>query len=379
MLKQYYSNRIYCDCKFRDLIELLSEFLVENYFVVPSMEPYREYEYLTNPNLDICSGNVKDGVLPQWHIIASPARSIAADSGEVLFRVIHMRWGEEKEILTYNDYPVNLRNDFKLCPNYIEIETHDKWYVMQIELSNQIRDWLQTKNVKSTVRTFENDFLDVINSAYTTEIEKTNVLTNLVKSRINSSKVDDSKLKSLPSVFIPIVPELHQNSIESIITAELMYSMRSEIPDCSTGIMSYSKALEIELKYKLLVPLKGYWTNKYKPNPKKAPNSLKELYRYLFGNRKSLELGTFAYNLKASLKPENSNDEVAESLLQHLDYFPNPSWMKTSLVSELENLTKSYRNPAAHEGICSEKQIEECREIVVGSDTKKGIIANLLN
>lgn len=379
MLKQYYSNRIYCDCKFRELIKLVGDFLVENHFVVSSSDPYREYEYLTNPNLDICSGNVKNGVLPQWHIIASPARSIAEDSGEILFRVIHMRWGEEKKLLSYKDYPVSLRNEFKLCPNYVEIESHGKWESMQIEYGILIRDWLQAKNVKSIVRSFENDFLDIINSAYTTETEKFDALNNLVKLMLKSSKLDVSEMEPFPSVLIPIVPELHQDSIESIMTAEFVYSSRSKIPDCSIGIMSYSKALEIEIKNKLLIPLKNYWMNRYTPNHKDTPKSLFKLYQYLFGKKKSLELGTFSYILKASLDPKNSNNELAESLLQHLDYFPNPSWMKISLITELDHFTKSYRNPAVHEVIYSEKELEQCREIVVGSDTKKGIIANLLN
>ena len=123
MLKSYFSNRVYCDCKFRDLIELVSEFLIEHFYVVLSKDPHRDYEYLTKPNLDICSGDVKRGIFPQWNIVASPTRSIAEDYGEIVFRVIHMRWAEEKQLLVYNNYPLNLRQEFKLCPNYIEIET----------------------------------------------------------------------------------------------------------------------------------------------------------------------------------------------------------------------------------------------------------------
>jgi len=376
MVNTYFSNRIYCDCKFRELIELVCEFLIEERYVVSSKDPNRDYEYLTRPNLDICSGDVKRGIFPQWDIIASPYRAIAEDSGEILFRVIHMRWAEEKQLLVYNNYPLNLRQEFKLCPNYIEIETHRKWSGLQIDVSNQIRDWINNKGIKASIRSFNDDFLDVINSAYETEDEKFKEIKGLVKSRFNSSELDELEIELLPSNFVLIVPELHEDSIESIRTAEFIYSIRSKLPDCSIGIMGYGKALEIELKNKLLIPLKNYWIKRYKLNPKSSPKSLYKLYEYLFNSHKSsLELGTVSYIINAALNPENKNDDVAISLCQHLDFFPNPLWMKTTFVVELTKFAKLYRNPAAHDSIMTKKELEECRELVIGSN---GIIINLL-
>ena len=190
--------------------------------------------------------------------------------------------------------------------------------------------------------------------------------------------MDELDIKLLPSNFVLIVPELHQNSIESIRTAEFIYSNRSKLPDCSSGIIGYGKALEIELKNKLLIPLKNYWMKRYKLNPKSSPKALFKLYGYLFNSCKSsLELGTVSYIIKAALNPKNANDDVAISLCQHLDFFPNPLWMKTTFVVELSKFAKLYRNPAAHDSIMTKKELEESRELVIGSDNKNGIIINL--
>lgn len=378
-IKQYFSNRVYCDCKFRELIELLIDYLVENYFVVTSFEQDREYETISHKiNKELFCGDSKNGIWPEWSILAAPVRSIAEDSGLILFKIKNMRWAQEKRLLEYKDYPLSLREVFDLCPNYIEIETHRKWYKLQVDVSKSIKNWISNKGIYAIERSFQYDLLDVINTAYEDDTEKFNILGDLVKQRLAIDTLYNLDIEALNSDFILIVPELHKDSIESLRTAEFLYSVRSHIPDCSLGMLGYCKSVEIELRNKLFIPLRKYWANTNRPQVNTSIN-LEKLYEYIFNSEKaSLELGTMTHIINYSLKSENDNDDVAISLRKQIEYFPNAIWMETSLVNALFKLKNYYRNPSVHEKIFSKSEFERCRQIVIGSDSVKGILTNML-
>jgi hypothetical protein len=378
-IKQYFSNRVYCDCKFRELIELLTDYLVANHFIITSFQQDREYEVISHKiSKEIFCGDRKNGIWPEWSILAAPARSIAENSGLILFKVKNMRWAQEKGLLEYKEYPLYLREVFDLCPNYIEIETYYRWNKMQVDVSKNIKNWINNKGICAIERSFQYDLLDVINTAYENDAEKFNVIRNLVKQRFDIDNLHNLDIGNLNPDFILVVPELHKDSIESLRTAEYLYSVRSYIPDCSVGMLGYCKSVEIELRNKLFVPLRKYWASMSRPQMN-ASASLERLYEYIFNSGNvHLELGTMTYIINHSLKSENNNDDVAISLRKQMEYFPNAIWMRTSLVNDLFKLKKYYRNPAVHEKIFSSSEFERCREIVIGSDSVNGILTNML-
>lgn len=374
MVKHYYSHRVYTNASFRNLLSLLSQFLVDNSYVVTSYALDRDYETLRYPpHIEPINGERKTNSLPHASIIASPARSIAEDSGEVLFHVVHLRWAWGYGLMDSAALPIN-RRLFNECPNFLEINTHRKWYRMQEAIGQQFADYCRTNGYVAHIRTFEGELLDVVEGAYDNPDEKADAIHALVRSVFNWVELPELEIKSVPLNFLLIVPHLHTDTLRTLRTAEFLRSNALPLPDCSAIVIEYCKAVEIELKHKIMSHMQSEWATKTSHSIK-PPGTLKRLYEFVTGQGRPLELGTLIDTIQACLDPRNDSVEIAISLREAL--FKNQTWMSTDFVNRLLNLTRNYRNPAAHTAIMLLRDVEQCRALVVGTNEHEGLLTTI--
>jgi hypothetical protein len=313
---------------------------------------------------------------PIGHIMAAAGRSIAEDSGKFLFRVVNMRWAERNNLICYDDYPLRLRHQFLECPNYVEINAHRKWYQAQIEVGEGLALRIENEGVRAFVHTFEGDFIDIINSAY---VDPADAAEEIHRLAFRLFQVAEHDRYDLPPSFVQILPDLDHDTVAILQTAEILRRLEHPVPDFSIAIIEYCKAVEVELKRKLLEPLRARIQAKTGQLAKPI-GQLHRLSRYLSGKTdRPLELGTLAKTISAALSSSTSADDLLVlEIRDYLGRFPNPAWMTSQFAGDIEALARDFRNPAAHGRIQDPTRVEECRRIVLGHGEDSGLLHRLL-
>lgn len=369
-VRHYFSHRIYADTKFRTLIDLLGEFLAEKHWVVDSHSADREYETLHQPpKIDITPGNRATKFLPRASILSAPARTIAEDSGMFLFYVINLRWGWEKDII--NPFQVKVaQKEFGQCPNYIEIETHRKWYSGQKEIGEKIAAFIEARGIQTHIRSYEDEFIDIIDTAYDHYEEKVNALHDLTQSTIPWTEIPELAVYQLPIRFIPIIPQLHENTIRFLRTAEHLRNTVGLLPDNSPAIVEYCKTVEWELHSKVFQPITSKMT---KLSTNEPYGDLKKLWRIL-GKQKELTLGEMKNFIVSAIDVNNDNNPIANAIRNSVFKTTAYSWLSDPFLTSLTDLIKYYRNAAAHKSVMTSKDVEHTRLTIIGDNDNGGLL-----
>jgi hypothetical protein len=370
--QDYFSHRLYGDAKFRDLIALLAEYLSDKRWVVAgyTVGSRDEYHSLTEPpDIKIRSGNRSKKELPEASILSSPFRSVADDSGYFLFRVVHLRWGWEKELISPFQVQV-ARKQFELCPNYIEIETHRKWYAGQKEIANQLSALAGTKGINTYIRSYEDEFLDALDTAYGNLDEKADALHDLTRDTIPWDLVPELTTRMLPLGFVPIIPRLHPDTVRFLRTAEHLRNVVGVLPDNSPAIVEYCKSVERELHAKVFQPIIA---TAVKDDSNKPKGNLKKVWDVL-GKPKTLTLGEMKDSIVSALHHENDQNQLAAHIRAVLFGATAENWFSSPFIAQLEHLIRNYRNAAAHKSVMEVEDVEQTRMFVLGDKERSGLL-----
>jgi hypothetical protein len=371
-VNEYFSHRLYVDVTFRTLIGCLGEFLAERHWVVSGSSLGFDIEYQTlrkPPEINIIPGNRSKRSLPEANILSAPARQIAEDSGFFLFRVVHLRWGWEKGIISPFQVKV-ARKQFEQCPNYIEIETHRKWYGGQKEIAKQVSNFIEEKGINTYIRSYEDEFLDVLETAYDNLDEKADALHQLTQSTIPWKDIPELTAKILPFGFVLIIPCLHDQTIRFLRTAEHLRNIVGVLPDNSPAIVEYCKSVEWELHTKVFGPIIA---NTPKDINSRPNGNLKRVWEGL-GKPRELTLGEMKDCILSALDSENDNNRIAAAVRASLFGAAFGSWLHSPFIWQLENLIKFYRNAAAHKSVMSLADVERTRFFVLGDADHSGLL-----
>jgi hypothetical protein len=121
MFNPYFSHRIYCHARFRELVNLASGYLISNCYYVGDDDGC-EYFKASDFTFD-------DGY--KASVIAAPVEIILKEGHGVLFSVVNLRRQCANGIVRYEELPIAIRQRFSTCPNYIEINTWFGYYNAQ--------------------------------------------------------------------------------------------------------------------------------------------------------------------------------------------------------------------------------------------------------
>lgn len=367
-IASYFSHRIYCEAKYPELIDLLSGYLTSKEYVVDDMGGCQTFKQSKMLRADTSAS-----------IIAAPARVFLNEYNGILFKVVHLRRqcrsGEEN----YSDLPWALRQKFRDCPNYVEINTIFKLYRLQVEIGKDFLSWLNSRGRKAYARSFEGEFLDIIDTAYVDAESKAEEIHRIVSEFLTKQKLDDIALHAYPPEFFTLFPRMHPDTIKVLKTAQIIESALPNLPDCSAVIIEYCKAVEIELADKILKPLRQYWlsSSQCHASVPPVPRNLHRLGKYLFRTPpKPLELGTLAEQIESAI--DCLSNPVASSLIEHIKALPFTNSSPMELVRDVLHLTRNFRNPAAHKSLLPRQLIDQCREFVIGTYVKPGLLFRII-
>lgn len=311
-------------------------------------------------------------------VIAAPARWLLSEGRGFLYRAVNLRWQCIDNNASYRDFPIALRQRFSTIPNYIEIDTFREHYSAQVEEGTGLEKWLSGKGHRTYIRSFNGELVDIIEAAHPGPEEKADELHKLVQEFLEKNSIQTFDLSGMPEEFLLLLHRLHPDTITVLKTAELIRKALPDLPDCSAIVIEYCKAIEIELNYRLLEPLRRpvYATGNSSVIPQTTPAALSRLKQYVCNaSPKQIELGTMAVTIGAALKYDSH--PLAAGLLRNLRELPF-SGSPTKLIDGIKNLTQNHRNPAAHKTIISSMQMEQCRELVLGVGPDIGLLYRIV-
>ncbi len=173
--------------------------------------------------------------------------------------------------------------------------------------------------------------------------------------------------------FSLLIGNLEKDSLLVLKTAEYLREIVLELPDYSPIVIEYCKIIEIEIYYKILLPLK----NRLNGTTIVTANSLKKLKTFITSTEnKSIELGTFSSILESIIN-NNLNDNLAINLIDSISHLPFQRNAKY-LVQDIFHLTRNYRNKAAHKSILTKEDMESCREFIIGNQNHTGLLSKIV-
>lgn len=367
MLNSYFNHRVYCRADFRGLVDLLSGYLISRHYYVGDDDGCEYFK-----RSDIYIGDLEASV------IAAPVKWLLKEGHGFLFKVVNLRQKSADKIINYKDLPIALRQRFPVCPNYIEIETYKSEYISQKQVGYELEQYLLNKGFQTYIRSFEGEFIDIIETGYTTFAETSEEIHKLVQEFLtkNSAYIFDST--NFPDELLPLIHDMQPDAIAALKTAEMIRNFLPDLPDTSPIVIEYCKAVEIELNNKLLQPLKlhGIGAISSASSLPMIPKELERLKKFTFSkSAKPLELGTLAITINAALK--HDSHPLATNLLHNIKALPIPNSPR-KLIDDILFLTQNFRNPAAHKAILSSEQMEKCRDFVIGTSVKPGLLFRIL-
>lgn len=384
--RQYTSHRLYCEAPVTNLEVLVAEYLTDRFYV-SSSDPDRDYElfgmdHLRSERVLRNSGDKQNKIWPSMWMQVYPSR-VDGDSGvSVGVRIVDLQWAEQTGLLRADEMPVHIRSRFRVCPNYIEFDSHYRCSWAAFAVCRGVQP-LVSERYNTFVHKFDEAYLDLIQTSFSSDAERDVVLVELVTETFNptgSLVWPDQDL--LPLTFSRVVPRLSRKSLQTLVTAESIAFSQLPILDWSPVVICYCKAVEIELLEKLLQPIQKAALHRrdqksWSPTKDKR---ITRLYDYaLKDSGRPLELGTLANALEHVLNAEPYSDPVKDLVLEHLRRFGEPDWATGPFISELRHLVRNYRNAAAHTTILAKEDAAECRQLVLGSASHRGILARLLS
>ncbi len=367
MLSSYFSHRVYCQADFPRLTRLLGEYLSsKRYFVGDDdgcdyfkLSDLRAYDY-------------------QASVIAAPVKWLLKEGHGLLFKSVNLRRQCIEKGLSYKDFPIALRQRFSTHPNYIEIDSFRSQYDVQKSEGKELENWLSGYGFKAYIRSFNGEFIDVIETGYADADERAEEVHKLVQEFLEQKSIPTFDLSGFSDDMLWLVHNLHPDTLRVLVTAEQIRKALPDLPDCSAIVIEYCKAVEIELNHRLLVPLRSHLNGAGSSNSAclSIPNELGRLKQYVYGaSAKQIELGALANTIEAALRYDSH--PLAAGLMQNIRALPLMGSPK-KLIDSVLNLTQNYRNPAAHKAILSSMQMERCRELVLGATTDIGLLFRIV-
>jgi hypothetical protein len=329
--------------------------------------------------MGIGEGDPTTGEFPRASIVASPARMIADDYGDIVIRIRDGRWAEDRRLLSHEDFPLAIQRELTGAGSLISVEPSPRYGALGPQGAELCLDALNRGEAqrRAVQRTWQNDLVAVnansLEPGLNGVAQTIDALTQAVTQGQNLPLLSPTVFRA---EFVAVVGDLHPHAQRCLRTAEMLSPFLVGGLDASAVIVQYTKAVEIEVRDKLFTPLKQYWDTRQPPDVISGKKDLQRLYGYLFkGGR--LELGSSGFAVEEAVKPRWNHDPVAESLRAILQRLPNPEWARNRLGGELLELAATARNPAAHSRIFDGSDLPRVRRLVLG-EGEPGLLEMLL-
>jgi hypothetical protein len=141
--------------------------------------------------------------------------------------------------------------------------------------------------------------------------------------------------------------------------------------DWSLAIMGVCKAVEVEAVHRIAEPLR-LATSGQDMTVDMKDHDFKRVACYCAGQGKPPELGSLAHFLRTAVnsKKRTETSILLAALRAAAKTWPTADWLfaKGGFTDAIEQLTREYRNPAAHTELLDEDDFARCSMLVLGQD-----------
>lgn len=199
--------------------------------------------------------------------------------------------------------------------------------------------------------------------------EKAEALADLLLSIYNKNKI--SELEKIYEIRDSRARHISDNSLRFLATSEHLAENMPEDLDWSPVIIGLCKAFETEVTIKILYPLSKR-LSETNLSIDKSDKDLGRIAKFLSGEGKAPEMGTFAHFLQTLLNSisRRSTSQVVKEMFNLFQDWPRSSWISdiNGLYTQITKLTRDFRNRAAHTEVLTRADYEACRELVIGDN-----------
>jgi hypothetical protein len=141
--------------------------------------------------------------------------------------------------------------------------------------------------------------------------------------------------------------------------------------DWSVAIIGLCKAVEVEVVQRIAEPLRRAASGQDMSVDVKD-DDFARVARYCEGKASAPELGSFVHFLRTAVnsKKRAETSTLVSALRTVAKAWPSAAWLFTAngFMDSVGQLTREYRNPAAHTALLSEEDFLRCSKLVHGQD-----------
>lgn len=355
-MQPYYTNTLYVDFGFSGLKSLIRDYLSHIRFYGGDS---------SEDNLRTHPAELSESTHHQTKIrtaaqIVYPTKEYTSFIGSgILIRLCHYRRALQDRIVTDEVVPTEIKKNLENFPNAVEIETHRKFPADGFNFAKELAVWLSARKCQTLMFTCDFEVFAIKSSPLLNEVEKFEKLSAYTARFDDPSRFTEAK-KQLTRLLASNWRELHASTAEFLTTSVHIYNCydTGSAPVCldtSPIAIGLSKALENEIKHKILLPYRAYFQSMYSSSViarELRGGDLRFMANYLTTTgTEGLELGKFAYFLKAIItKPNLAGSVITGTFKDFVDTRKQPGFFLdlSEFHSNLELVTKRYRNKIAH-------------------------------
>lgn len=201
------------------------------------------------------------------------------------------------------------------------------------------------------------------------EGQKTDALAELLLKIYSENQIRE--LERLYEVSEQRAKHVSDNTLRFVATSEHLAKQMSPDLDWSPVVIGLCKAVETEIIVRFLRPLAKRLAG-LSMSSDVQDKDMGRVAKFLAGNSTTPpELGSFAHFLQTALNSTSRRDSsvLVSNMFQMLADWPRSDWPsdKNRLYVQLIELTRKFRNKAAHTDLLTQADYEACRELVIGS------------
>lgn len=217
-----------------------------------------------------------------------------------------------------------------------------------------------------------------IKSGTLDDAERETELARLLREQVTEDQVHRAKalLSDLDGRFARLSPEAMTMLATSEAVADGFEGRAATELDWSAAVIGLCKAVELEVVRLLASPLRQS-TVGVDLSADRADPAFRHMVDFCTG-RKHITLGQVAHFIGTLAKSPRSGGPLAQAMRLLSSRWPRSDLLfdPTGLIGSLHELTRRYRNPAAHTGVLSRSDYLACLNLVRGAH---GILPQLLD
>jgi len=370
------TQSIYSSEPYSHLLEVVSNYCRDHYFVTGEDPEDR----LDKTTLLQRWRNRNGTVDASCHAVVYPSRLLYHDLGSgTLVRIENLRSSRSSRRL--HDAVQHL---FDETPNAITFDSHFYWDEATAWLARDIASKISGVGNQRVLLTLDDEVLGIKSNPTLTLQERFVRLDaeteQSLPAPLSYSVLSGALARSIPET---VWSKFSDTAKACLQTGQVAYDSFDGIStirlETSPAVIAFAKALEDTVVQRLLVPFRAFVQIGH-PIPDGGSGRLNRLKSYVTTDSpRSLELGTLAAQLEHMDTSDTSTlPPTGRVYLQFISTLSDPGFLQHELPNALLDVTRTYRNPAAHPELLDFARLHDFAQLLLGEAEARGLLVRVI-